>query len=229
MSPPVTKNAEIAPAAVGPKKSHGAEFKSAFALVLTAPFVMMFLFYTLSGGISIGLSGTVPKALNTLFATPIAAAAIAVSAMSVGGACGTLIGGWVADRLKRFDAVILVGYGAAAVLMVVIASVKLPGLVLIGGFALAGFMLGSVTPSRDLMVRSLVPKGSSGKVFGFVASGFDVGGAIFPPIVGALLDAGAPAAVFYAAAATMVLAFLCSAAAMRVRPAPPAPSPAAAE
>jgi MFS family permease len=220
---------EIAPAATGPAKSHAAEFRSAFALVLTAPFVLMFGFYTLSGGISIGLSGTVPKALNSLFGTPVAAAAIAVSALSVGGACGTLIGGWVADRLKRFDLVTGIGYGTAAAIMVAIASVKLPGLAVVGGFALAGFMLGSVTPSRDLMVRSITPKGSSGKVFGFVASGFDVGGAIFPPIVGALLDAGMPAAVFFAAAATMVMAFLFSAAAMRARrPAAP-PAPVAAE
>ena len=48
-------------------------------------------------------------------------------------------------------------------------------------------------PSRDMIVREVTPPGSFGKVFGFVTTGFNIGGVVSPLIFGALMDHGAPA------------------------------------
>ena len=67
---------------------------------------------------------------------------------------------------------------------------------LLAAVALAGALAGATTPSRDMLVRAAAPPGASGKVFGFVYSGLDLGATLTPAFVGSLLDAGHPGAVF---------------------------------
>jgi FSR family fosmidomycin resistance protein-like MFS transporter len=62
--------------------------------------------------------------------------------------------------------------------------------------AVGGLANGMVMPSRDMIVRAVTPRGSYGKVFGFVTTGFNIGGIVAPPIYGALMDHGHPRAVF---------------------------------
>ena len=71
--------------------------------------------------------------------------------------------------------------------------------------ALAGFCLGATTPARDMLVRGATPPGASGKVYGFVYSGLDLGSALTPLLFGWLLDKGEPRMVFVASAAFMLL------------------------
>jgi MFS family permease len=74
--------------------------------------------------------------------------------------------------------------------------------------AAAGFCNGLVMPARDLIVRSVTPPGSFGKVFGFVTTGFSVGLIISPVLCGAMMDHGHPRGVFLLAAACTLLAIL---------------------
>jgi MFS family permease len=74
--------------------------------------------------------------------------------------------------------------------------------------AAAGFCLGVVMPSRDLLVRQAAPAGTTGQVFGFVSAGLPLGGALAPAPMGWLMDLGAPAAVFLASAALLAGAVL---------------------
>jgi MFS transporter, FSR family, fosmidomycin resistance protein len=67
--------------------------------------------------------------------------------------------------------------------------------------ASTGLFYGIVMPSRDMIVRAVTPPGSFGKVFGFVTTGFNIGGMISPLIYGWLLDSGNPSAVFVLSAA----------------------------
>ena len=48
--------------------------------------------------------------------------------------------------------------------------------------AAAGFAAGFTTPSRDMLARGATPPGATGKVFGFIYSGLDLGSAITPII-----------------------------------------------
>jgi MFS transporter, FSR family, fosmidomycin resistance protein len=71
--------------------------------------------------------------------------------------------------------------------------------------ALSGFAGGVTNPSRDMIVRGATPAGSSGKVFGFVYSGLDVGSFVGPPLFGYLMDVQLPAMIFWIAIALYVV------------------------
>ena len=107
----------------------------------------------------------------------------------IGSAGGTMVGGVLADRSGRHQRIIIGGLALAAVLLVLIGRVELPTPVLLAAVALAGALAGMTTPSRDMLVRAAAPPGASGKVFGFVYSGLDLGSTLTPTLVGSLLDA----------------------------------------
>jgi MFS family permease len=75
-------------------------------------------------------------------------------------------------------------------------------------FALAGFCSGMVAPSRDMMVRAVTPPGQSGKVFGFVTTGFNIGGVLAPLLFGLVLDLGDPGHVFWMIAGLSALTLI---------------------
>jgi MFS family permease len=74
--------------------------------------------------------------------------------------------------------------------------------------SLNGFVNGLMQPSRDMIVRAVTPEGQFGKVFGFVTTGFNIGGVIAPLMFGYVMDAGHPRAVFYLVCVLSLLAIL---------------------
>jgi len=74
--------------------------------------------------------------------------------------------------------------------------------------SLSGFFSGIIMPSRDMIVREVTPPGSFGKVFGFVTTGFNIGGIISPFIFGAIMDHASPRLVFLSVAAFSMLAIV---------------------
>ena len=52
----------------------------------------------------------------------------------------------------------------------------------------------------------MCPAGSFGKVFGFVTTGFNIGGIVSPLIFGAIMDHGSPRLVFLGVAAASAVA-----------------------
>jgi hypothetical protein len=56
-----------------------------------------------------------------------------------------------------------------------------------------------------MIVRSATPPGASGKVFGFVYSGLDVGSFSAPPVFGFLMGSGMPAVIFWIAVGLYVV------------------------
>jgi predicted MFS family arabinose efflux permease len=107
--------------------------------------------------------------------------------------------------LEQLIGVCLLG---AAALLCVVATGLLPGLAAAVVAALAGFGTGLAGPSRDMLIKRAAPPGATGRVYGTVYSGLDLGFALAAPIFGALLDHGAPSAVFYGAALTLVMGVL---------------------
>ena len=91
---------------------------------------------------------------------------------------------------------------------------------------MAGFALGVTYPSRDMIARRSAPKGATGKVFGFVYSGLDLGSSLAPVALGALLDHGEPRILFWAIATALILAVLTVSTLSRARPRPAAQVPA---
>ena len=72
--------------------------------------------------------------------------------------------------------------------------------------AIAGLGLGVTIPARDMLVRNAAPEGATGRVFGFVYSGLDLGAAVTPFFIGQLLDQGLPRLVFVVAAGALIVA-----------------------
>ena len=126
-------------------------------------------------------------------------AALCLIVFIVGSAGGVLVGGIFADRVRRHDRVATLGLLAAGALTVPIAMQAVSPLLLLPLLALAGAAGGITNPSRDMIVRNATPPGASGKVFGFVYSGLDVGSFLAPPVFGFLMSAGMPSIIFWIA------------------------------
>ena len=72
-------------------------------------------------------------------------------------------------------------------------------------FGIMGVGSGIAGPSRDLLVKQATPPGATGRVYGVVYSGLDVGMTIAPLIFGALMDAGGYREVWIGVALAQVL------------------------
>ena len=72
--------------------------------------------------------------------------------------------------------------------------------------ALAGVGTGLASPSRDMLIRQAAPPGATGRVYGLVYSGLDVGFATAAPVFGVLLDHGHAAGVLQGAALALFVA-----------------------
>ncbi|MDX1375684.1 MAG: MFS transporter [Burkholderiales bacterium] len=174
--------------------------------VLAAPAVLMcFLYFLLLAAALIGVQNFGVAGLVALYDAPVALASSALTAFLVGGAAGILTGGYVAGRTRRHDLVAAGGMLASAAAVLVLASGALSQALLAPMLALAGFASGLTNPSRDLLVRGATPPGASGKVYGFVYSGLDVGSMATPVLYGWMLDRALAAGVFYTVFAMLLL------------------------
>jgi FSR family fosmidomycin resistance protein-like MFS transporter len=173
------------------------------AVLLSLPILVCFAYFCLQ---AISFSATLnflPVTLNQLHGTPLEIATAGITAYMLGSSVGTLGGGVLADRSGRLQGIIAAGLFASAAMILVVALVPLSPAPLLAVVALAGGLAGLTTPSRDLLVRRTAPEGATGRVFGFVYSGLDLGSTITPPVVGVLLDHGRPRSVLLVVAAVM--------------------------
>ena len=129
---------------------------------------------------------------------------IALTAYLSMSAGGVLVGGYLADRTHRHDLVATINYGLNGVVLLCVAVFPMAPLVLIMVMGFAGFLSGSITASRDMMVRKAAPAGAIGRAFGIVSTGFNIGGIIGPLLYGWIMDHGMPLWVFYVTAVFMV-------------------------
>lgn len=149
-----------------------------------------FLFFACT---SIALSSvqnyTIPL-LGELYDLSKVVASSALSGYMVASAIGMAAGGFLVSANPRTELTVTVALLLAGLTLVVLAL----GLVPPGWAALvvglAGFCSGVAAPSRDMLIRRVTPKGSTGSVYGLVYSGMDVGSALGPLGFGLLLDAG---------------------------------------
>src|SRR4051812_33250048 len=175
-------------------------------LLLTAPILVNFLFFLIYAFASTGLQNFSVVALDQLYGTSPITANTALSGYLLLSALGVLIGGWMAGRITHHRFIAALGLSVTAVAALLIGSVDLGASLLVLVMALAGLCGGMVMPSRDLIVREVTPPGSFGKVFAFVTTGYHVAGILAPLIFGALLDHGAPRAIFMTVTAFTLLA-----------------------
>jgi FSR family fosmidomycin resistance protein-like MFS transporter len=174
-------------------------------VLLATPVLMCFLYFLLLAAALIGLQNFGVAGMMALYHTPVALASSALTAFLIGGAAGILTGGYVAGRARRHDLVAAGGMFASALAVLLLASGSLAPALIAPTLALAGFCSGLTNPSRDLLVRGATPPGASGKVYGFVYSGLDVGSMATPILYGWMLDRAMAAGVFYGVFGVLLL------------------------
>jgi len=174
-------------------------------LLLAPSILTAFAFFALIATSLIGIQTFSVSAMVKIFDAPLGLATGALTAFLLGSAVGILAGGFLADRTSRHDVIAGGGLVVGAALSLVIASATPSLATLPAVMALMGFCLGTISPSRDLLVRAATPPGASGKVYGFVYSGLDLGSCLTPLFFGWLLDRGEPRMVFVTSAIFMLL------------------------
>lgn len=175
-------------------------------VLLSAPVLLNLLFFVLLAMISGGLYNYSVVAFGALYGTPVATANAALTGNLLLTAIGVLAGGFLVGRTRRHGLVASLGLATAAAFILLLAEVDLGTAALIAAMSAAGFFSGVIMPSRDMIVRAVTPAGSFGKVFGFVTTGFNIGGIVAPLVFGALMDHGSPRLVFLTVAALTVAA-----------------------
>ncbi|WP_114374450.1 MFS transporter [Elioraea thermophila] len=199
------------------------ELPPAHRLLSSRPILLLFLFMTLIAMGGFGAQTYMVAALPKLHGVSIATAATAMTVWLVSSTLGTLAGGWIADRTGRHVAVVTAMMLSAGVLVAALGLLPLGAAGIIALAAGAGFGLGVVMPSRDLIVRETAPPGTAGQVFGFVSSGLPLGQALAPAPLGLLMDVDLPSVMFVACGVVLAAAVLTvhgARASRRVVPAP---------
>jgi MFS transporter, FSR family, fosmidomycin resistance protein len=193
-------------AILGPGGGHarGTGAAAEVRLLLSAPILSAFAYFAFIATALIGVQTFGVTGLMRVYETPMALATAALTAFLLGGAAGILAGGLLADRTRRHDVVAVSGLVAAASLMALLATGALAASLLPAILALTGFCHGATAPSRDMLVRAATPPGASGKVFGFVYPGLDLGSCLTPLAFGWLLDHADPRLLFLAVAVLML-------------------------
>jgi MFS family permease len=137
------------------------------------------------------------------------AATITLTAYMLSAAAGMFLGGFVAARWPRHsDKVVATCMTVAAFFMALCGSGLLGGTLTMVILAATGLAIGVGGPSRDMMIKKATPKGSTGRVYGMVYSGLDVGFSISPLVFGVFMDQGWYGATFVGAASVLLLSVL---------------------
>ena len=131
-----------------------------------------------------------PEAARQLHGVPVALAAMCLTVYMVCSAGGMVLGGFLASNPARCERIVGAGFGVAAAVALVIGLAPVPALAVPALFGAMGFASGIAGPSRDLLVKKSTPENATGRVYGVVYSGLDIGQAISPLVFGSLMDAG---------------------------------------
>jgi MFS family permease len=183
-------------------------WRTGISYMLSRTLLLLFGFFVFSSMYMSGIRSFLPSTLTALFDMSNGTANAMLTAFMTALAVGVLIGGVFADRTSNQSRTINACMFIGVVLMVLLAVFRLPDWALFLVLIVAGLAQGAVSPSRDKMVREAAPQGSAGKSFAFVSVGLSVGGIVAPLALGALLDQGDAALVFWVLAIFSVIAMV---------------------
>jgi len=182
--------------------------KAGWSLLLSGPILLNLMFFVMITFATTGVQNYSVVALGEAFGTPLGLANTALTVNLMLSAFGVLVGGLLATRFGRPEWIATFCFIGLAITAFAIGATDLGIVYLIVMMSLNGFVNGLMQPSRDMIVRAVTPEGQFGKVFGFVTTGFNIGGIIAPLMFGYVMDAGYPRAVFFLVSGLAVVAIL---------------------
>lgn len=187
---------KLALPAAAPAKPGAAVAEGNFGF-LRIPAVWMcfafFFFYAVALGI---VQVFAPGAARELHAVPVAQAALCLTVYMLCSATAMVAGGFLVSDPTRCEKLVAVGFGFAACVALVLGLAHPPAWMVPVLFGLMGLGAGIAGPSRDMIVKRATPANASGRVYGVVYSGLDIGQALAPLVFGPLMDRGQYGAVF---------------------------------
>ncbi|GJI99861.1 MFS transporter [Duganella rhizosphaerae] len=181
---------------------------SAFGFLRLQVVWMCFAFFLISAVALAGVQSFAATSLVSLYGMSLAWATTAYTAYMLASAVGMLYGGFLGAGSRHHDRIIMLAFGTAALLALVLAAAVVPAWLAVVLMGLIGLVTGISGPSRDLLIRGVAPANATGRVFGVVYSGLDSGLALGPLLFGALMDANHPSGVFIGIAVFQALVIL---------------------
>ena len=186
----------------------GAAPLSTFGFLKLPAVWLCWIFFFFSMAATTGLQSFAPTSLFEIYEISVSSGNYYLTLLSMGGAGGMLLGGFLATRFKVPERIITMCFTVNIVMGLLLATGLMPKEIIVLAFVVIGLGLGIAAPSRDLMVRSATPSGSSGRVYGIVYSGIDLGAALSPLIFGIFLDGGFPKLLFVGVALFQLMIIL---------------------
>ena len=187
-APDAARSTAPSPAAGTPKHAAAARPEGPFDF-LSIPAVWMcfgfFFFYAMALSV---VQSFAPAAARELHAVPLPWVAACLSIYMVCSAVGMVGGGFLAADPARCEQVVGAGMGLAACVALSVALLPVAGWSVPLLFGLMGLFSGSAGPSRDMLVKRSTPENASGRVFGVVYAGLNIGQAVAPLVFGRLMD-----------------------------------------
>ena len=167
-----------------------------FAFLRIPAVWMCFAFFFFYAIVISVIQAFAPEAARQLHAVPLAWAAMCLTVYMVCSAGGMVLGGFLAADPSRCERIVGGAFAVAAVLALSLGLLDLPPALVPMLFGVMGFASGIAGPSRDLLVKRSTPPNATGRVYGVVYSGLDIGQAFAPLLFGSLMDQRQYAAVF---------------------------------
>jgi FSR family fosmidomycin resistance protein-like MFS transporter len=190
----------------GPAKHEaGPGAEGSFAFLRVPAVWFCFAFFLLFAVALSGVQTFGPVAAARLHGVSASDVAVCLSAYMIASAAAMVLGGHLVRDPRRTTIIVAAGFGLAAVVALAIGFVDWPGWMVPVLFGVMGLGAGVAGPSRDLLVKQATPAGATGRVYGVVYSGLDVGQAIAPALLGLLMDHGRYAAVWLVVAVAQSL------------------------
>lgn len=144
-------------------------------------------------------------ALRAVYDLPLSVTALIVTGYMLCGAAGMVVGGFLVGRVQRLEKVISICMLGSAVLLALVATGWLPGMGAVIVASIAGLGTGLAGPSRDMLIKRAAPEGATGRVYGTVYSGLDLGFCLAAPVFGWMVDHQMYLGIFYGSAAALAL------------------------
>jgi FSR family fosmidomycin resistance protein-like MFS transporter len=187
------------------KPASGAPTEHPMAFLRLPSVWLCFSFFFWTTAAMAAIQSFASPALGLMYGLPLSITAYVVTGYMLCGAAGMVLGGFLVARVERLERTIAVAMAIAAALLLLTATGSLPAHAAAVVAALAGFGTGLAGPSRDMLIKRAAPAGATGRVYGTVYSGLDVGFAVAAPVFGALLDHGRPASIFVGSALALLM------------------------
>ena len=168
-------------------------------LKIPAVWMCFAFFFFYAGALSI-VQSFAPEAARQLHDVPVKLAAMCLTVYMVCAAAGMVLGGFLASDPERCERIVGAAFGLAAVFALLIGFTDVPGWSVPVLFGAMGFASGMAGPSRDLLVKRSAPDNATGRVYGVVYSGLDIGQALVPLLIGTMMDRQAFSSVWLALA-----------------------------